>query len=115
MPLQTFDFELDQGDSILEEVAYTDDNGDPVNLTGFTARMQVRKTAASSYAYLVLTSASGLSIDTDDGIITIAVSPASTALIPAGNYVYDLEVVDSSGYTEKLLAGKFILRGEVTR
>jgi len=37
------------------------------------------------------------------------------AKLPGGSYVYDLEIVDSSGEVTKLLAGKFDVEAEVTR
>jgi hypothetical protein len=49
------------------------------------------------------------------GEIEITVPAATTAIIPAGKYRYDLEVVSSSGIVSRVVEGEFLVSGEVTR
>ena len=115
MAIIEYDLATEQGSSLSRVVTYSDANGNPVNLTGYTARMQVRPRASSGYAYLTLTSPSGgLTLGGTTGTITILVEGSVTSAIPAGDYVYDLEVV-SSGYVDKVMGGDFSLSAEVTR
>jgi len=115
MAIIDYDISTEQGSSLSRVVTYNDANGAAVNLTGYTARMQVRPRASSGYAYLSLTSSSGgLTLGGTTGTITILVDGSVTSAIPAGNYVYDLEVVNGA-YVDKVMGGDFILSAEVTR
>ena len=115
MAIIDYDISTEQGSSLSRVVTYNDANGAAVNLTGYTARMQVRPRASSGYAYLSLTSPSGgLTLGGTTGTITILVDGSVTSAIPAGNYVYDLEVVNGA-YVDKVMGGDFILSAEVTR
>jgi len=86
-----------------------------VNLTSFTARMQVRLSYSSTAIVLGLTSGSGITLGGALGTISLAVNAATTAAIPASSYVYDLELVGSTGEVTRLVEGKFIVTPEVTR
>jgi hypothetical protein len=115
MAIIEYDISTEQGSSLSRVVTYSDANSSPINLTGYTARMQVRPRASSGYAYLTLTSPSGgLTLGGTTGTITILVDGSVTSAIPAGNYVYDLEVVNGA-YVDKVMGGDFTLSAEVTR
>ena len=87
----------------------------PFDLTGYTARMQVRPTKESSTTILSLTSSSGISLGGAAGTIALNVTATATAALAAGVYVYDLELVSGSGAVTRLLEGKFIVSAEVSR
>jgi hypothetical protein len=87
-------------------------NGIPVDLTSYTARMQARK-RVSSAAVLDFTEGDAITLGGTNGSITIDVSATDTALIPAGTYVYDLEL-DSGGSVRKLVEGTITVPAEVT-
>jgi hypothetical protein len=115
MAIIEYDISTEQGSSLSRVVTYSDANSSPINLTGYTARMQVRPRASSGYAYLTLTSPSGgLTLGGTTGTITILVDGSVTSAIPAGDYVYDLEVVNGA-YVDKVMGGDFTLSAEVTR
>ena len=107
----------DQGATFSRIITWKDDTGTPVNLTGYSARMQVRQRYVSSTAVLSLTStpAAGISLGTTNGQITVIVAAATMAGIEAGEYRYDLELVSGSGVVTRLLMGSFTVRAEVTR
>jgi len=87
--------------------------GTAVNLTGYTAAMQVR----SSYdedAVISLTSASGIALGGTAGTIAITITNTQSAGVAAGQYVYDLEL-NSGGETDRLVEGTFTVTPEVTR
>jgi len=115
MAIIEYDISTEQGSSLSRVVTYSDANSSPINLTGYTARMQVRPRASSGYAYLTLTSPSGgLTLGGTTGTITILVDGSVTSPIPAGDYVYALEVVNGA-YVDKVMGGDFTLSAEVTR
>lgn len=85
------------------------------DLTGHTARMQVRRTIDSSAVIISLTTENGgIQIDGDDGKITIIMSDSQTAALTSSG-VYDLEIEDPSGNVSRVVQGTFTLSQEVTR
>lgn len=104
---------IDQGSTWEQALLYRDPSGAAIDLTGCTARMQVREFYESEEPLV--------SIDTDDGItissggrIDLVLTAEQTADIPAGKYVYDLELVNGDVVT-RLLQGRFVVDPEVTR
>ena len=89
-------------------------SGSPVNLTGYTARMQVRPSYISDSVILSLTNGSGITLGGAAGTIALAASASVSAAIEPRAYVYDLELVNGSEVT-RLLEGKFTATPEVTR
>ena len=91
--------------------------GTPVNLSGYTARMQVRDTYDGGSAVVSLTSGTGITLGGTAGTILVALTATQTAAIdatPSGQYVYDLELVNGATVT-RLVEGTFIVSPEVTR
>lgn len=106
----------DQGATFSRVVIWKDDTDTPVNLTGYSARMQVRQRYVSTSTVLSLTSpSSGITLGTTNGQIQIVVSASTMAGIAAGDYRYDLELISGSGIVTRLLMGSFTVRAEVTR
>jgi hypothetical protein len=93
---------------------------DPFNLTGYTARMQIRRTIDSPTAMLSLTSptVSGNGITVMDGAnnaISINITDTLTSSLTSSG-VYDLEIIKTStGAVSRLLQGTVTLSLEVTR
>lgn len=91
---------------------------EPYDLTGHSARMQVRRTIDSSAFLLELTTDNGgLTINPNPGIfnqILLHASASVTASV-ANSGVYDLEIVSPTGIVDRILEGEFILSPEVTR
>jgi hypothetical protein len=115
MALSTYDISADQGSDFDTLITYRDDANALVNLTGCTARMQVRQFAGSSASRLSLTNGSGITLGGAAGTIRIQISSAALSRVPAGEYVYDIEIVDASSIVLKVLSGEFVVNAEVTR
>lgn len=88
--------------------------GTAIDLTGYTARMQVRESVDAASPLLSLTSGSGITLGGTAGTIGVTVSATSTAGVPGGQYVYDMELVSGSVVT-RILQGSFKVLPEVTR
>lgn len=87
----------------------------PTDLSGYTARMQVRRTVESSSAMLTLTTENGgISIDGPDGAVTVSITNVQTSSLGSSG-VYDIEIIDNSGNVSRLVQGEFKLSFEVTR
>jgi hypothetical protein len=103
-----------QGATFAKQLTYTIDQI-PVDLTTYTARMQVREKHTSTTAKVTLTTENGgISLGDDEGTIDLYISDDQTSGIPAKTYVYDLELVSSSE-VYRILEGQFIVTPEVTR
>jgi hypothetical protein len=90
-------------------------NGSLLNLTGYSAAMQVREAYNSSTALVSLTSSSGITLGGSAGTILVTITAAATAAIKDGFYSYDLEITSGSGVKDRVLQGRFIVTPEVTR
>ena len=87
----------------------------PWNLTGYTARMQVRRTIDSSTVLISLTTENErITLSGASGIIELDISATDTSTITSSG-VYDLEIIDSNGIVSRILQGDFTLSPEVTR
>lgn len=118
MPAGLYDMVCEQGATFSRPITWKDAAGDPVNLTGFTARMQVRPSVRSEELLLDLTSANGGIVFTSprsSGKLEVVLSAATTTDLTPGTYVYDIEVVSLTNVVTRLLEGKFVVKAEVTR
>jgi hypothetical protein len=88
--------------------------GTAVDLTGYTAALQVRTYADSSATLVSLTNGSGITLGGTAGTIGVAISAAVTTGLDAGSYAYDLELYSGSTVT-RLLQGAFNVTAGVTR
>ena len=87
-----------------------------INLTGCTAKLQVRETINSGVILLELsTTNSGLVITPLTGRIDLYVSDEATTTLVGIGGVYDLEIYFSNGDTTRLIEGKVTFKAEVTR
>jgi hypothetical protein len=88
----------------------------PVDLTGFTARMQIRETVDATAVLKSLTTENGgITLGDTAGTVDLLISATETAAFTFGNAVYDLELIDGSGIVTRLLSGNVSLSKEVTR
>ena len=106
---------IDQGATWSVTVTYTDSTGAPINLTGYTAAMQVRQQYSSTDADLTLTSPSGgIVITGATGVIVITMTATQTASLEEGFYVYDVELTSGS-FKDRMMQGQLTVAPEVTR
>lgn len=111
----TYNLLCEQGATFSRQITWLDSNGVPVDLTSYTARMQVRETVESSSTLFDLTSGAGdITLGGAAGTITVTISAAATAAVAAGCYVYDLELVTGT-LVYRILQGEFTVDAEVTR
>lgn len=117
MAASTYDIDLEQGSTYSTVFTYTDSDGDAVNISGFTARMQVRSVYSVAGPAISLTTSGGggIVLGGAAGTVTVTVSDAVSAKIIPKNYVYDIELVSSGGVVTKLIRGKIKVLPEVTR
>lgn len=112
------DLTCDQGATFVKHFAYLDAAGQPINLTGFTASMQVRHRYADAdfeaEPLVSLTSNAGIQLGGATGTIAVTIEASLSEAIPRGEHRYDLELVNGTTVT-RLLQGTFTVDPEVTR
>ena len=108
-----------QGATFQRQVTWTDSARDAYNLTGYTARMQVRSDVTSNTIIATLSTTAGntgtITLGGTAGTVDLLISATNTAALTAGQYVYDLELVSGGGVVTRLLEGNFKVTAEVTR
>ena len=107
---------IEQGATFTWNLIWNDSTSTPVDLTGYTARMQVRKTKASTEKLLDLTTENGgITLGGALGTIAVVASAALTEAVDAKSGVYDLELESASGVVKRLIEGEVTISLEVTR
>ncbi len=86
-----------------------------VNLTGYSARLQARVDVEDTETILSLTSGAGITLGGAAGTISLDRTATQTALLPMGEYVYDLELQSGGGTVTRLVQGQLTISAEVTR
>lgn len=101
---------IDQGTSFATSIDVTDEEGNLVDLTGFTGAAQMRKhyTSSTYYSFAV-------SISAGTGEVTLSMSANATNNVAAGRYVYDCELTDANGIVSRLVEGIVTVTPGVTR
>jgi len=103
---------VDQGADYSASIDVTDSDGDNIDLSGYTAAGQIRKTYSSSTAVdFTVAVASPASA----GILNISLSNTQTNAMKAGRYVYDVEITNSGGVKTRVLEGQVEITPGVTQ
>ena len=103
-------FHVEAGATFLRELAYTENDGDEYDLTGYTARLQLRETIESAPALDL-----ELGMNVEQGLIIIALSATQTAQLTAPRYKYAIELEAPDGTVTRMLQGSFKVDPEVVR
>ena len=91
---------IDQGTTFSTDIVLTDENGDPINLSAYTATGQLRQW----YGSLNATSFS-ISSNSTSGTLTLGLSSANTINLTPGRYVFDVKVTDAANTTTRIVEG----------
>ena len=111
-----YDFTIYQGATLSRTVVWKDAAGALVDLTGYTARMQIRASVRNPEILVSLTTENGgIALGGTAGTVDLLLTAAQTAAIAARAGAYDLELVDSGGAVTRLLYGAVEISPEVTR
>ena len=103
------DIEIYQGDDFTDVAAVTD-NGAPADLTGYTARSQIRRQVADADPVIVTEMFTAIA-----GHLVLLSIPHTVTVGFTGNYVWDLQLSALDGTVHTLLHGRVKTLPEVTR
>lgn len=110
-----YNVEIDQGADWFLNVTYENPAGTPVNITNYTAALQLRSLPTDSTAVLSLATGSGITITGNTGVVAIHATATQTRNIDEGTYYYDLEITSPQGIVTRLIQGQAEVTPEVTR
>lgn len=113
----TEDLIINQGADFLISFQYLEDDAvTPVDLTGYTARMQIRPNANSTTVYFDGTTENGRIVITPaEGVVSVNIPNSETTDMNFMYGAYDLEIVSDGGVVTRLVQGKVVLSKEVTK
>lgn len=111
-----YNFDIEQGIPFARILNLKDSAGVTMNLTGYSARMQIRPYVSSTEVLIEATTVNGKLIITPlTGVLTISLSEADTKLLTYTKSVYDIELLDTANSPVRLLQGSITVSREVTR
>lgn len=114
----TYNTVIDQGADWFLNVTWTDVAGDPIDITGFTAALQMRTSPLARVVSLNLTTENdGLAIDGLLGKVSIHATNEQTADLVPQRYTYDLELYSPASPTvvTRLIQGTIEVSANTTR
>lgn len=125
-----YNFVIEQGSTVNFTINYKDASSNPIDLSEYHARMQIRPSITSDVLIANLSSSldpagNGINMEPRDpdtlqvlpkssGSLQVIISAESSSLMDFGTAHYDLEIVSGS-FVEKIIRGIVSLRKEVTR
>lgn len=101
---------VEQGATFTATIQYSDDNGNPSDLSNYTVQSQMRR----SYYSANSTSISASISDAANGEITLNLTATNTSNIKPGRYVYDVNIARSNVIT-RVVEGIITVLPGVTR
>lgn len=102
---------IDQGSFFRTHITVANPNGFTLDLTGFTVASQLRKSYQSSTGFNFTTSIS----NPTQGRVRIELSSEQSRVIPAGKYLYDLEILSPTGERTRVVEGIVLINPEITK
>jgi len=106
---------IEQGTTFNPVMTWKDQDGTPINLTGYSARMQIRADIDdAAFIHESTTANSEIVLGGIAGTITFDIDAVTTAAFTFDTAVYDLELVNGT-IVNRLLRGDVTLSKEVTR
>ena len=107
---------LEQGSTFTRTITYNEPGGSPVDLTGFTAAMDLRASYNSEDVIISLTTENGrIALGGVAGTIDLTIDAEDmTDLVAPADGVYDLELY-TGGTVTRLLQGSWTISPEATR
>lgn len=109
MTIKKTDLYIDQGTTYSIDLNLYDDNGDAVNLTGYSASSLIKQWYTSQ-----ISTPFNVVINGNSGIITLNLDANTSTNLRAGRYVYDVNIKDSSNNVTRVFEGLVTISPSVT-
>lgn len=101
---------IDQGATFNTVITLTDNDGNPINITGYTGASQLRKHYTSTTAKSFTVTLGGA-----NGTIALSMNAYNTSTIEGGRYMYDVELTSPAGEVSRVFEGIVTVNPNITR
>lgn len=102
---------VDAGTTYSNIITVSASNGQALNLTGYTVASQMRKSYSSSTVHAFTASV----YEASTGKIRLQLSPTQSEAIPAGRWLYDVEITSPSGSKTRVIEGIVTVTPQITQ
>jgi len=102
---------VDQGSDYNSIVTVTSGDGTPLNLQDFTVKSQMRKSYGASLAYNFTAEVFNASL----GQIRLRLTATQSEAIPAGRYLYDVEITSPANIKKRVVEGIVTVTPQITQ
>jgi hypothetical protein len=110
MAVTSINLTIEKGTDFEEEFNLSEDDGSPLNLTGYTAAAKIRKYPTSpKYTPFIITF-----IDRPAGRIKLSLNNSQTLQLSSGRNYYDLILIDGNEKIKKVAEGNIIVNETAT-
>lgn len=109
---QFVELDLDQGTDLSYNLDLTQDDGSPLNVTGYTFSSSIRKSYYSENVTANLTVTVANSVG---GNVLLTMNSAVSANIKAGRYLFDVKQKDAANVTTRIIEGIITVLPQVTK
>ena len=111
-----YDILIEQGATYQKTFTWKGSDETPVDITGYTARMQIRRKKSSvDFEHEATTENGGITLGDTAGTVAVLIPATDTAALTITKGTYDLELVDPQGVVYRLIEGGVEVSKEVTR
>lgn len=111
---RTVDFEIDQYASFQTTVTWKEDDGTPIDMTGYSVNMDIRTGYDGAVLMALTTDDDSINLIEADGQMTITLTPEQTAILEFVRAYYDIVVTSPTGFATRILEGTFTLNKGIT-
>jgi hypothetical protein len=101
---------IEKGATFSTTITVEDTNGDAINLTGYTANSQIRKSYYSTTANNFTATVTGIA----NGEITLSMTAANTSNLTNGRALYDLLITAPNGTKTRVVEGIVTILPNIT-
>lgn len=92
-------------------ISIDNDQGYPLNLSGYSVESQFRKSPYSIHYYTFDTSIQ----DSSNGIIALTMNSANSSNVIPGNYLYDVVITSSNDIKTRVIEGTVVVLPGITK
>ncbi|MFX1499386.1 MAG: BppU family phage baseplate upper protein [Promethearchaeota archaeon] len=106
---------IKKGDTVEFNITVRDDDGNPINITGFTFIFTLTLNGLNEDISPIIQITETTHIDPINGITRITIPSSQTDTLNIGDYIFSIRFVDIGGSQKTLDRSNFIVQGDVTR
>jgi hypothetical protein len=107
-------WKVDQSSNFIFSIQYRDPEKQPIDLTSFNVRMDIKSTPGAKKILASCTIGDGITVIPEEGRINVNVSAEKTKIIAYPKSAYDLVIESPSGIITRLLEGYLEISRAVT-